>query len=149
MLTLRAWNREFGSAIEEARVEYMNKIEMVITQGALDLFKERARAIGISEFYVAEVLWSSGRQAERQRLYRGQSFMVDLLARSKVEFTASDEDTRRVVEQLSDIVQPERITIFKLEQLDSHAGKHNGHDLTYPIGDKVNRLIHFEDHRHN
>lgn len=53
---------------------------------------------------------------ERQRLYRGQAFSADLLARTKVEFAVFDEDAQRLVNSMIEIVHPDNISILRIEE---------------------------------
>lgn len=95
----------------------MKRIEVVMNHLALDAFKQSAAELGIVEFDVSQVRRASAQHAERQRLYRGQEFTVDLLERSKVEFAVCDDDATRIVHELITAVRPDSISIFKLDTM--------------------------------
>jgi len=94
----------------------MKRIELVIVPGALDRFTEAARGLNLSDFDVTEVrrtLPASTR--ERQRLYRGHEFVLDLVERLKVDLTVADDAAMRIVHELIDSVRPESIAVLKLD----------------------------------
>jgi nitrogen regulatory protein PII len=95
----------------------MKRIEVVMNHLALDAFKQSAAELGIVEFDVSQVRRASAQHAERQRLYRGQEFTVDLLERSKVEFAVFDDDATRIVHDLIEAVHPDSISIFKIDAI--------------------------------
>ena len=94
----------------------MKRIEAVITPWALDAFKEAAPRLGISEFDVVQIYRSGGALAGRQeQLYRGCKFTADL-SRLRLEFLLFDEKVQSTLHQLCELVQPESITVIKLNQ---------------------------------
>jgi nitrogen regulatory protein PII len=96
----------------------MKRVEVVMTSSALDTFKSSATSLGISEYDVSDVrLAPSVAVKERQRLYRGQQYTLDLLPRVKVEFALLDEDTKPIIQNLLTLVTPDSIAIFLLDQL--------------------------------
>jgi len=97
--------------------EVMKRIELVIEPTALDRFIEAARAMNLSDFDVTEVRRSpSHDRRERQRLYRGQTFIIDLEERIKVDINVSDEAASRTAHALIARVNPESVAIFRLER---------------------------------
>ena len=65
----------------------MKRVEVVMTSSAFHTFKDSAAHLGIGEYDVSDVRLSPNLAVkERQRLYRGQEYMLDLLSRVKVEF---------------------------------------------------------------
>jgi nitrogen regulatory protein P-II 1 len=95
----------------------MKRIEAVITPWTLDAFKEAAPKLGISEFNIVEVHRSGCAATEGQkRLYRGVEYRVELLPRLKLEFVLFDDDIKATLEKLMDLVQPDSIAVFKLDQ---------------------------------
>jgi nitrogen regulatory protein P-II 1 len=95
----------------------MKRIEAVITPCTLNTFKEAAPRLGISEFDLVQVHHSGCVSNEKQkRLYRGLEFTVDLLPRLKLEFVLFDDDVNTTVHQLLELIHPESIAVFKLDQ---------------------------------
>jgi nitrogen regulatory protein PII len=85
---------------------------------ALDTFKESAPQLSISEYDVSDVRLSPSLPAnERQRLYRGQEYTLDLLSRVEVEFAIFDDDAKRVAHDILTIAVPDSIVIFALDEL--------------------------------
>jgi nitrogen regulatory protein PII len=94
----------------------MKRIEAVITPWALDAFKEVAPRLGISEFDIVQIYRSGGALAgKRQQLYRGCEFTADL-SRLRLEFLLVDDKVQDSLHQLCELVQPESITVFELDQ---------------------------------
>jgi nitrogen regulatory protein PII len=97
--------------------EVMKRIELVIEPSALGRFIETARAMNLSDFDVTEVRRSPSRdRRERQRLYRGQTFMVDLEEKIKIDINVADEAASRTAHALVARVNPESVAILKLDQ---------------------------------
>lgn len=95
----------------------MKQIEAVITPWTLDEFKEAAPKLGISEFNMVEVHRSIATAIKCQkRLYRGNEYIVDLLPRLKLEFVMFDDEVQSAVHQLIELVHPDSIAVFKLDQ---------------------------------
>jgi nitrogen regulatory protein PII len=95
----------------------MKRIELVIEHSALDSFIEVARAMNLSDFDVTEVRRSpSHNRRERQRLYRGQTWLIDLEERIKVDINVGDEAASRTAHSLIARVKPESVAILRLEQ---------------------------------
>ncbi|MFZ0678137.1 MAG: hypothetical protein WAN07_10605, partial [Candidatus Binatus sp.] len=68
--------------VGKTRVPKMKRIELVIDPNTLDRFRAAAKDLDLSDFEVTEVrrtLPASIR--ERQRLYRGREFVLDLVER--------------------------------------------------------------------
>jgi nitrogen regulatory protein PII len=96
----------------------MKRVEVVMKPSALDAFKNSAASLGISEYDVSDVRVSpSLALKERQRLYRGQEYSLDLLSRVKVEFAVFDDDARRVAQNILTLAAPDSIAIFALDEL--------------------------------
>lgn len=97
--------------------EVMKRIELVIEPSALDRFIEAARAMNLADFDVTEVRHSPSRgRRERQRLYRGQTFVIDLEERIKVDINVADEAAHRIAHALIARVNPESVSILRLDQ---------------------------------
>ena len=95
----------------------MKRIEAVIAPWSLDVFKEAAPRLGIAEFDLVEVYRSGCTTIERQkRLYRGHEFTVDLLPCLTLEFVLFDDDVHTTLHQLVELVNPESIAVFRVDQ---------------------------------
>jgi nitrogen regulatory protein PII len=95
----------------------MKKIEAVIAPWALDTFKEAAPRLGITEFELVEVYRSGCETFDRRKgLYRGQEFTSDFSARLRIEFIMFDDDVQAAVHQLLELVHPESISVFRVDQ---------------------------------
>lgn len=96
----------------------MKRIELVIEPSALDRFIEAAQVMNLSDFDVTEVRRSpSHDRRERQRLYRGQTFIIDLEERIKVDINVADEAASRTAHVLVARVNPESVSILRLDQV--------------------------------
>jgi nitrogen regulatory protein PII len=95
----------------------MKRIEAVITPWTLDTLKEAAPQLGISEFELVEVYCSGCESNERgKRVYCGLEFKGDFLPRLRVEFVMFDDDVQAALHQLLELVHPESIAVFRLDQ---------------------------------
>ena len=95
----------------------MKRIELVIDPGTLDRFRDAAKDLNLSDFDVTEVrrtLPASIR--ERQRLYRGHEFVLDLVERLKIDLMVADDAAMQIARELVESVRPESMAILKLEQ---------------------------------
>jgi nitrogen regulatory protein P-II 1 len=94
----------------------MKRIELVIDPGTLDRFRDAAKDLNLSDFEVSEVrrtLPASIR--ERQRLYRGREFVLDLVERLKIDLMVADDAAMQIARELVESVRPESMAILKLE----------------------------------
>lgn len=69
----------------------MKKIEAIIKPFKLDDVKEALVDIGITGMTVSDVK-GYGRQQGHSELYRGAEYIVDFLAKNKIEVVVNDED---------------------------------------------------------
>jgi nitrogen regulatory protein PII len=96
----------------------MKRVEVVMKSSALNTFKSSAASLGISEYDVSEVRVAPNLLLrERQRLYRGQEYTLDLLSRVKVEFAVFDDEAKRVAQNILTLTAPDTIAIFALDKL--------------------------------
>jgi nitrogen regulatory protein PII len=96
----------------------MKRVEVVMKSSALETFKDSAASLGISEYDVSEVRISpSAAVKERQRLYRGEEYTLDLVSRVKVEFAVFDADAKPVALNILTLTAPDTIAIFALDEL--------------------------------
>jgi nitrogen regulatory protein PII len=95
----------------------MKRIEIVIEPAALGRLTEAADALKLSEFDVTEVRCAPGvNKSQRQRLYRGHQFVVDLVDSLKVDLTVEDEMATRVVNELVENVRPQSVAVLRLDR---------------------------------
>jgi nitrogen regulatory protein PII len=95
----------------------MKRIEAVILPRHLDTFKEAAPRLGIAEFTLFDVYRSGCTTIDKQtRLYRGREFTADFLPCLKLEFALVDEAVQTTLHQLRELVNPESIAVFSLDQ---------------------------------
>ena len=95
----------------------MKRIELVIDPGTFDRFRDAARDLNLSDYDVTEVrrtLPVSIR--ERQRLYRGREFVLDLVERLKIDVMVADDAAMQIARELVESVRPESLAILRLEQ---------------------------------
>jgi nitrogen regulatory protein PII len=104
------------SLVGQTGVLEMKRIELVIDRGTLDRFTNSAKDLNLSDYEVTEVrrtLPASIR--ERQRLYRGREFVLDLVDRLKIDLMVADDAAMQIAHELIESVRPESIAIMKLE----------------------------------
>ena len=86
----------------------MKKIEAIIKPFKLEEVKENLGLIGIHGMTVIEVK-GFGRQKGHTELYRGAEYIVDFLAKVKIEIVISDEDLDKAVESIQNAAKTGRI----------------------------------------
>lgn len=79
----------------------MKKIECVIRPIKIDDVKEALSAIGVTGMTVTDVR-GYGRQRGRTEKYRGNTYVVNLLPKVKLEFVIPDDRADEVVEVILD-----------------------------------------------
>lgn len=95
----------------------MKRIELVIGPSALDRFIEAARAMNLFDFDVTEVRrFPLAHRQERQRVYRGQTFIVDFEERLKVDINVANEAANRIANTLVARVNSESVVILTLDR---------------------------------
>jgi nitrogen regulatory protein PII len=95
----------------------MKRIEAVITPWTLDTFKAAAPRLGISEFELVEVYrLGSETTVGAKGLYQGCESRADLSPRLRVEFVMFDDDVQATVHRLLELIHPESISVFRLDQ---------------------------------
>jgi nitrogen regulatory protein PII len=116
----------------------MKRIELVIEPSALDRFTEAARAMNLSDFDVVEVRRFALK--ERQRLYRGHTFIVNFEERLKVDINVANEVANRIANTLVARVNPESIVILMLDRVTAME------DLSAPKVSPISREVAFAGH---
>ena len=95
----------------------MKRIELVIDPGTLDRFRDAAKDLNLSDFEVTEVRRTlPAGIRERQRLYRGREFVLDLVERLKIDLMVADDAAMQIARELVESVRPESMAILRLEQ---------------------------------
>ena len=95
----------------------MKRIELVIDPNTFDRFRDAVKDLNLSDYDVTEVrrtLPASIR--ERQRLYRGREFVLDLVERLKIDLMVADDAAMQIARELVESVRPESLAILRLEQ---------------------------------
>ena len=82
----------------------MKKIEAVIRPIKIDEVKEALSGIGVQGMTVTDVR-GYGRQRGRTEKYRGNTYVVNLLPKIKVEFVVSDDKAEEAVEVVLEAAQ--------------------------------------------
>jgi nitrogen regulatory protein PII len=102
--------------VGQTRVLKMKRIELVIDPGTLDRFREAAKGLDLSDFEVTEVRRTlPAGVRERQRLYRGREFVLDLVERLKIDLMVADDAAMQIARELVESVRPESMAILKVE----------------------------------
>ena len=86
----------------------MKLITAVIKPHKLDDVRDALGDIGITGMTVAEVR-GFGRQKGHTEIYRGAEYVVDFIAKMRVEVAVRDEDADRVVEAIADAANSGKI----------------------------------------
>jgi len=95
----------------------MKRIELVIDPGTLDRFRDAAIALNVTDYDVTEVRRTlPASRVERQRLYRGREFVLDLVERLKIDLMVADDTAMQIARELVESVRPESMAILRLEQ---------------------------------
>ena len=79
----------------------MKKIECVIRPIRIDEVKEALSSIGVQGMTVTDVR-GYGRQRGRTERYRGNTYIVNLLPKVKLEFVVSDEIAEEAIEVVTE-----------------------------------------------
>ena len=53
---------------------------------------------------------------ERQRLYRGHEFVLDMVERLKIDLMVADDSATQIARELVESIRPESMAILRLEQ---------------------------------
>ena len=78
----------------------MKKIEAIIKPFKLEDVKEALSEAGITGMTVTDVK-GYGRQQGHSELYRGAEYVVDFLAKIKIELIVNDDDVEKAIELIS------------------------------------------------
>jgi nitrogen regulatory protein P-II 1 len=79
----------------------MTKIEAIIRPNKLDDVKEALDEIGVKGITVTHVM-GAGKQRGRTQYYRGQEYVVNLVAKVKIETVVPDDQAPTVVNTIVD-----------------------------------------------
>jgi nitrogen regulatory protein PII len=86
----------------------MKFIIAVIKPFKLEEVREALTEIGVQGLMVTEIK-GYGRQAGHTEIYRGAEYDVNFVSKIKLEIAVSDEDTDKVIEQLSLVANTSKI----------------------------------------
>ena len=86
----------------------MKKIEAIIKPFKLEDVKDALSEAGITGMTVTDVK-GYGRQQGHSELYRGAEYIVDFLAKTKIELIVNDEETENVVKLISEAAKTGKI----------------------------------------
>jgi nitrogen regulatory protein P-II 1 len=86
----------------------MKKIEAIIKPFKLEDVKDALAEIGVSGMTVTDVK-GYGRQQGHSELYRGAEYVVDFLAKTKIEIVVADEEVENCVKLISDAAKTGKI----------------------------------------
>jgi len=86
----------------------MKKIEVIIKPFKLEDVKDALSEIGISGMTVSDVK-GYGRQQGHSELYRGAEYVVDFLAKTKIELVVNDEEVENCISLISQAAKTGKI----------------------------------------
>jgi len=86
----------------------MKKIEAIIKPFKLEDVKDALTDAGITGMTVTDVK-GYGRQQGHSELYRGAEYIVDFLAKTKIELAVKEEDVDNIVKLISDAARTGKI----------------------------------------
>lgn len=86
----------------------MKKIEAIIKPFKLEDVKDALSEVGISGMTVTDVK-GYGRQQGHSELYRGAEYVVDFLAKTKLEIVVNDDDVENCVNLISEAAKTGKI----------------------------------------
>ncbi|MGB3751775.1 MAG: P-II family nitrogen regulator [Arcobacteraceae bacterium] len=86
----------------------MKKIEAIIKPFKLEDVKDALTDAGITGMTVTDVK-GYGRQQGHSELYRGAEYIVDFLAKVKIELAVNDEDVESIVKLITDAARTGKI----------------------------------------
>jgi len=86
----------------------MKKIEAIIKPFKLEDVKDALTEAGITGMTVSDVK-GYGRQQGHSELYRGAEYIVDFLAKTKIELIVNDEEVDNVVKLISETAKTGKI----------------------------------------
>jgi nitrogen regulatory protein P-II 1 len=99
----------------------MKKIEAIIKPFKLDEVKEALQEVGVDGITVSEVK-GFGRQKGHSELHRGPEYVVDFIAKAKIEVVCEDSMVERAVEAITSAARTGRIGdgkifIYNIEEI--------------------------------
>jgi nitrogen regulatory protein P-II 1 len=86
----------------------MKKIEAIIKPFKLDEVKDALHGVGVDGMTVSEVK-GFGRQKGHMEVHRGPEYVVDFVAKAKIEVVCHDEVVERAVEAIINAARTGRI----------------------------------------
>lgn len=95
----------------------MKKIEAIVRPSRIEEIKEALGEIGITGMTVIEVR-GFGRQKGHTELYRGAEYVIDFVAKLKIEIVVRDEVVAQVIDAIAHATQTGRVGDGKIFVLD-------------------------------
>lgn len=86
----------------------MKKVEAIIQPHRLDAVKDALSAVGVAGLTASEVK-GFGRQKGHTEIYRGAEYVVEFLAKLKVEVAVSDADAERAIAAIQEAANTGKI----------------------------------------
>jgi nitrogen regulatory protein P-II 1 len=86
----------------------MKKIEVIIKPFKLDDVKEALTQIGVTGMTITDVK-GYGRQQGHSELYRGAEYIVDFIAKTKIELVVSQDDLENTVKVIQESAKTGKI----------------------------------------
>ena len=86
----------------------MKKIEAIIKPFKLEDVKDALAEAGITGMTVTDVK-GYGRQQGHSELYRGAEYIVDFLAKTKIELAVKEEDVDNIIKLITDAARTGKI----------------------------------------
>lgn len=86
----------------------MKKIEAIIKPFKLEDVKDALVEIGVTGMTITDVK-GYGRQQGHSELYRGAEYIVDFLAKTKIELLVQENDVQKIVDTIVDAAKTGKI----------------------------------------
>jgi len=86
----------------------MKKIEAIVKPFKLEDVKEALVEVGVVGMTVSDVK-GYGRQQGHTELYRGAEYIVDFLAKNKIELIVNDEEVEKIVDVITNAAKTGKI----------------------------------------
>ena len=86
----------------------MKKIEVIIKPFKLDDVKEALTEIGVTGMTITDVK-GYGRQQGHSELYRGAEYIVDFIAKTKIELIVAEDDLENIVKVIQESAKTGKI----------------------------------------
>ena len=85
----------------------MKMVEAIIKPGKLGEVEDALQEMGIEDFMESTIIWH-GHQKGLAMVYRGDEYLVDAVAKVKLEIIADDDLVEKIIEVLGTVAKTER-----------------------------------------